>query len=59
MKKSIYLFLLTLITIVVASCCHEKMKGDKIEDSIEEVGGELEEGAEEIKDKIDVASDDQ
>lgn len=59
MKKSIYLFLLTLITIVVASCCDEKTKGDKIEDSIEEVGGELEEGAEEIKDKIDVASDDQ
>ncbi len=58
MKKSIYIVLFALVTIVAASSCREKSTGEKIEDGVEEVGEELEEGAEDIKDEVEDATDD-
>ena len=58
MKKTIYMLLFTLMTIVVVSGCREKTTKEKIEDGIEEVGEDLEEGVEEIEDEIDDATDD-
>lgn len=57
MKKSLYMFLFTIVTIIAAASCREKTTGEKIEDGVEEVGEEFEEGAEEIEDEIDDATD--
>ncbi len=57
MKKSIYMFLFAVVTIIAAASCREKTTGEKLEDGIEEVGEGIEEGVEEIEDEIDDATD--
>jgi len=58
MRKSLYMFAFTLMTIVfVMSCREEKSTGEKIEDGIEEVGDGIEDGAEEVEDAVDDATD--
>jgi len=42
MKKSLYMFLFVFVTVIAASSCREKTTGEKIEDSVEEVGDEIE-----------------
>ncbi len=59
MKRSLYLFVLTMFTIGLAmSCREEKTAGEKIEDGIEEVGDGIEDGAEEVEDAVEDAADD-
>ncbi|PIB27951.1 hypothetical protein BFP77_11075 [Maribacter sp. 4U21] len=59
MKRSLYLFVLTLFTIGLAmSCREEKTAGEKIEDGIEKVGDGIEDGAEEVEDAVEDAADD-
>lgn len=59
MKRSLYLFVLTMFTIGIAmSCREEKTTGEKIEDGIEEVGDGIEDGAEEVEDAVEDAADD-
>ena len=58
MKKSAYIFLFALFTMVATISCREKTTGEKIEDKVEEVGDDIEEGVEEIKDEVDDATDD-
>lgn len=57
MKKSLYMFLFLVVTIIAAASCREKTTKEKIEDGVEEVGDELEEVGEEIKDEVDDATD--
>lgn len=59
MKKSILLLIFLLVsTLSLTSCREEKTTGEKVKDSIEEVGDDIEEGAEEVGDEIDDATDD-
>lgn len=59
MKKSIVMFLFSLMTVGVAlSCREEKSAGEKIEDGVEEVGDGIEEGAEEVEETVEDVADD-
>ena len=58
MKKTVYMLLFTVMTIMATTSCREQTTKEKVEDSIEEVGDDLEEGVEEIGDEIDDATDD-
>ncbi|WP_396636828.1 hypothetical protein [Maribacter sp. R77961] len=59
MKRSLYLFVITLFTIGISmSCREEKTAGEKVEDGIEEVGDGIEDGAEEVEDAVEDATDD-
>lgn len=58
MKKSLFMFLLTIVTLLAASSCREKTTGEKIEDGIEETVDEVEDAAEDVGDEIEDAVDD-
>ncbi|UWX54445.1 hypothetical protein NYZ99_16195 [Maribacter litopenaei] len=59
MRKSILMFLFSLMTVGIAlSCREEKSAGEKIEDGVEEVGDGIEEGAEEVEEAAEDVVDD-
>lgn len=58
MRKSAFMILLYIMTLISAASCREKTTKEKIEDGVEKVGDDIEEGVEEIGDEIDDATDD-
>lgn len=58
MKKSLVLFLVTVLTLIAASSCREKTTGEKIEDGIEETVDGVEDAAEDVGDEVEDAVDD-
>lgn len=58
MKKSLFMLIFTVVTLIAASSCREKTTGEKIEDGIEETADEVEDAAEDVGDEIEDAVDD-
>ena len=59
MRRAIYMFAFTLLTIGAAvSCREEKSTGEKIEDAVDDAGDAVEDAVDDAGDAIDDATDD-
>lgn len=59
MKKAIFMFVIALFTMSIAtSCREEKSTGEKVEDTMEEAGDEVEDAVDDAGDAIEDATDD-
>lgn len=52
MRKSVFMLLFAIVSLLAASSCREKTTGEKIKDGVEEVGDDIKDGAEKVGDDI-------